>query len=257
MAAGPGTPVKSADRALAMLDLLAETGPMGFSEVADQLELPKSSAHALLNTLEARGYLAFDAETRRYYLGTRIWELAQAHHGIEDLRGSLKPVMERLVDRTGETVQLAVLDGVYAVYLAVAESPHPMKLTSRPGSRLPAYMSAIGKALLSSLDEAEVRQRLAEVELVKMTDHTITDRDALIEELAEARRRGYSTDDEEFAVGLRCVAMPVRDIEGRPVGALSVSIPTPRYSQPVATEARQALAAAIDDAAARLGRWQS
>jgi IclR family KDG regulon transcriptional repressor len=256
MAEASGTPVKSADRTLAILDLVAESGPIGFSEVADQLDLPKSSAHALLNTLEARGYLSFDPESRRYRLGTRIWELAHAHHEIEDLRSLMKPIMERLMKQTSETVQLAVLDDVSAVYLEVVESPHPMKLTSRPGSRLPAHMSAIGKSLLIGLEEQEMRERLSEVELVELTSHTITDRAELLAELEEARRNGYTTDDEEFAIGLRCVAMPVRDIDGRPVGAISVSMPTPRYSAAVAAEARKALAAAIEEAAQRLGRWQ-
>lgn len=255
MAMASGTPVKSADRALATLDLVAENGPMGFSEVAEQLNLPKSSAHALLNTLEGRGYLSFDPESRRYRLGTRIWELAQAHHEVEDLRSLMRPIMERLMEQTGETVQLAVLDDVSAVYLEVVESLHPMKLTSRPGSRLPAYMSAIGKSLLIGLEESEMRSRLDRVELVALTGRTITDRARLLEELEEARRDGYTVDNEEFAIGLRCVAMPVRDLSGRPVGAISVSMPTPRYSASVAEDAREALAAAIDEAAGRLGRW--
>ncbi len=251
-----GAPVKSADRALALLDLVAERGPVGFGEIAEELELPKSSAHALLSTVEARGYLTFDRETRRYRLGTRIWQLAHSHHEIEDLRTLMKPVMDQLVKRTGETVQLAVLDGVSAVYLDVVESPHPMKLTSRAGTRLPAHMSAIGKSLLIGLDETEMRKRLGEVELVELTSHTITDLSELLAELDEARRRGYSTDNEEFAIGLRCVAMPVRDIDGKPVGAMSVSMPTPRYSRSVAADARVALADAVEEAARRLGRWQ-
>ena len=146
--------VKSADRVMAVLDLVAERGPLPFSEIAAALALPKSSAHSLLRTMEGRGYVALDAD-RRYALGSRMWELAQAVPQVEDLRTLLKPLMDEAVQRTGETVQLATLDGVSAVYLALSESPHPVKLTSRAGVRLPAHTSAIGKALLADLEPAE------------------------------------------------------------------------------------------------------
>ena len=162
--AADGAPVKSADRVMAVLDLVAERGAMPFSEIAEALALPKSSAHSLLRTMEARGYVAIDDE-RRYRLGSRIWELAQAFHEVDDLRTLMKPLMDEVVERTGETVQLAILEGVSAVYLALSESPHPMKLTSRAGARLPAYTSAIGKTLLASLDRDEAARRLDGAEL--------------------------------------------------------------------------------------------
>lgn len=251
-----GERVKSADRVMAVLDLIAERRSIGFTEIAERLELPKSSAHALLRTMEARGYLALDPERRTYRLGSRIWELAQACHEIEDLRTLMKPLMDRLVERTGETVQLATLDGTSAVYLELSESPHPMKLTSRAGARLPAHTSSIGKALLASLDPDEARRRLEGATLVKLTEHTITEVPELLEELERVRRRGYSVDDEEFATGLRCIAMPIRDIEGEVVGAISVSMPTPRYSRSAAANARKALAETVAEAAERLGRWR-
>jgi DNA-binding IclR family transcriptional regulator len=256
-AARPSERVKSADRVMAVLDLVAERRSMGFSEIAERLELPKSSAHALLRTVEARGYLVLDPEQRTYRLGSRIWELAQACHEIEDLRTLMKPLMDRLVERTGETVQLATLDGTSAVYLGLSESPHPMKLTSRAGARLPAHASAIGKALLASIDPEEVRRRLGDATLVKLTDHTITGVPQLLDELERVRQRGYSVDDEEFAIGLRCIAMPISDIEGAVVGAISVSMPTPRYSRAVAANARKALAETVAEATGRLGRWRA
>jgi DNA-binding IclR family transcriptional regulator len=252
----PNERVKSADRVMAVLDLVAQRGSMAFTEIAERLELPKSSAHALLRTMEARGYLALEPERKTYRLGSRIWELAQAVHEIEDLRTLMKPLMDRLVDRTGETVQLATLDGVSAVYLELSESPHPVKLTSRVGARLPAHTSAIGKSLLASLEPEEAERRVEAATLVKLTDHTITEVPDLLEALERVRRQGYSVDNEEFAIGLRCIAMPIRDAEGSPVAAISVSMPTPRYDRSVAANARKALADTVAEAAARLGRWQ-
>jgi DNA-binding IclR family transcriptional regulator len=247
-------PVKSADRVMAVLDLLAEAGSLSFGEIAAKLALPKSSAHALLHTIERRGYIEFEEPTKSYRLGSRIWELANSQHAIHDLRTLMKPLMDELVRRTGETVQLAVLDGIEALYLELAESPHPMKLTSRVGVRLPAHTSAIGKALLASLDEHDARRRFEGVTLVTLTENTIGDVRTLLAELARIRRQGYSVDNEEFAVGLRCVAMPVRDAQGKTVAAMSVSMPTPRYSRSVAANARRALAETVAEASERLAR---
>jgi DNA-binding IclR family transcriptional regulator len=245
--------VKSADRVMAVLDLVGERGPMTFTEIMGHLALPKSSAHSLLRTMERRRYLDFDEDGKTFKLGTRVWELAQARHDIEDLRTLLKPLMDELRDRTDETVQLARLDGAETVYLELSESPHPVKLTSRAGARLPAYSSAIGKSLLASLEPDEARRRLSEVEFERFTPHTITSADQLMETLAEVRRRGYSVDNEEFAIGLRCIAMPIHDASDRPVAAMSVSIPTPRYDRGVATRARKALAETVARCAERIG----
>jgi DNA-binding IclR family transcriptional regulator len=233
--------VKSADRVMAVLDLVAERGRMSFSEIMEALTLPKSSAHSLLRTMQRRRYLDLDEATKTYRIGTRVWELAQAAHEIEDLRTLLKPSMDELRDATEETVQLAILDGAEAVYLELSESPHPVKLTSRAGARLPAHSSAIGKSLLSTLDPDEARRRLADAELTRFTSQTIGTVDELMEELERVRRQGYSVDHEEFAIGLRCLAMPIHDRAGEPVAAMSVSIPTPRYDRGVAARARRAL----------------
>jgi DNA-binding IclR family transcriptional regulator len=248
--------VKSADRVMAVLDLIAAERALTFTEIIDRLELPKSSAHALLQTMEERSYIVFDPEARSYRLGSRIWELAQSYHEIEDLRTVMKPLMDELVTRTDETVQLATLEGIEAVYLELSESPHPVKLTSRAGARLPAYTSAIGKSLLASLDPDEAARRFEGVELERLTSHTITEVPALLKELERIRRQGYSVDSEEFAVGLRCIAMPVRDRDGVTVAAISVSMPTPRYSRQVAANARRALADTVAAAAERLGSWR-
>jgi IclR family KDG regulon transcriptional repressor len=185
---------------MAVLDLVAERGALPFSEIADALTLPKSSAHALLRTMAGRGYLALDAE-RRYALGSRIWELAQAVPRVEDLRSLMKPLMDEVVP-----------------------------------------------------DEAA--RRLRGAELARLTVNTIVSVPKLLAELGRTRERGYAVDNEEFAIGLRCIAAPIRDLGGKPVAALSVSMPTPRYSRAAAANARAGLADAQVVAAAALGRWQ-
>lgn len=247
------TAVKSADRVLTVLDLLAARGPSTFSEIVAALGLPNSSAHNLLQTMVRRDYLEFDQDARTYALGLRLWQVAQAYGGNRDLVTIARPLMQQIVDVTGETVQLARLDGVENVYLAIAESPHPMKLVSAVGERLYAHATGLGKALLAALTDDEVRSLLTGVPLPAFTPYTITEVDTMITALHEIRARGYATDDEEYVIGCRCVAMTVHDDSGQVVAAMSVSIPTPRHTPAIADRARVTLAAAVDELQRRLG----
>jgi len=161
--------------------------------------------------------------------------------------------MDRLVALTEETVQLARLDGVENVYLAIAESPHPMKLVSAVGSRLYAHATGVGKVLLASLEPADAEARLRAVELPRFTRNTVTDVPRLMDMLRTVGDQGYAEDQEEYVIGCRCVAMPVRDAAGQVVAAMSVSIPTPRYDQDVATRVHRGLRDAVNELSRRLG----
>lgn len=253
--AGGGVPgaVKSADRVLTVLEYLAEARGATFAEVARDLELPNSSAHQLLHTVAQRGFIEFDETTREFRLGSRLWEVAQAYSAVQDLATIAQPSMSALTDVTTETVQLARLDGLENVYLAISESPHPMKLVSAVGKRLPAHTTGLGKVLLAHLPEADLNGRLDGVTLARYTDNTITDRSALLAELARIRARGYGEDREEFVVGCRCIAMPVHNGARDVIAAMSVSIPTPRFNQKVAKSVRGALADTITHVEEKLG----
>lgn len=251
----PGGAVKSADRVLTILDLLADRDALTFSEIVAALSVPKSSVHNLLQTMIDRDYVAYDPAAKTYGLGIRVWQIGRARRDVEHLRNVLKPLMDTLREQTEETVQLARLEGADAVYLEISESPHPMKLSSTPGSRLPAHASGIGKVLLAALDPEDARARLeGKPRLESYTAHTLTGVEPIMRELERVRQRGYATDDEEFAIGCRCTAMPVRDSAGTVVAAISVSIPTPRWSRETAANARRALAATAAAADAALAR---
>ena len=158
---GAGSLVKSADRVLLIFDLIASRGPLTFSEVVGALGLPASSTHNLLKTLVRREYLLLDPDHRRYHLGLRLWEVAQAYVKSDSLPRLAQPIMDRVVAQTGETVQLARLDGVENVYLAISESPQPMKLVSAVGKRLYAHATGLGKVMLAGLSQEEARRRLS------------------------------------------------------------------------------------------------
>jgi DNA-binding IclR family transcriptional regulator len=223
-----GGAVKSADRALTILDAVADRGSLRFNELVAQLGLPRSSAHALLQTLVDRGWLDLDPDTRRYTIGLKAWHVGQAYTGHGDLVAIAKPAMDALARDVGETVQLARLDGLENVYIAISESAQPMRLASTVGARLLAHATGIGKALLAQLPPDECGRRLRSQPLPSFTPHTVTDPDELEAIVAEARVRGWARDDEEVLVGCRCVAVPLTDDGHGLITALSVTAPSAR-----------------------------
>lgn len=222
-------PVKSADRALLAVDFVAERGAATFAEIVDGLGLPRSSAHGLLGTLVDAGWLELSPEPRRYRLGLHVWQLAQRYDGHRLLLETAQPHMDALVATTGETVQLARLDGIENVYIGISLSPNPMRMASTVGMRLHAHATGIGKALLSGLDVDEARRRLSAVVLPKLTERTVTDVDAIMRVLERTRELGFATDDEEFVEGCRCVAVPLAtEAETGVAAAMSITMPTVR-----------------------------
>lgn len=223
-----GDLVKSADRTLAILELLSASGSLRFIDIADKLELPRSSVHGVLATLVSRGFVDHHPPTRGYSLGLKVWTIGQAYQGHRDLVSLALPLMEALAQSTGETVQMARLDGIENVYIAIAESPQPMKLVSAVGKRLPAYATGLGKALLSGLDQDELKRRFYAVSLERFTPHTVTGLAELLNEVHRVAVNGYATDNEEYIVGCRCAAVPIHSVSGEIIAAMSVSAPTPR-----------------------------
>lgn len=229
--------VKSADRALQALELLSVSDPMRLSEVAEEMGIPASSASNLIRTMARRRFLEFNPAAKTYRIGAHFRELARASERSDDLTSLAQPLMDELVGQTSETVQLAQLEGIENVYLAISESPHPMKLVSRVGKRLFAHATGVGKTLLAQLPDEEVRRRFEGMELPQFTSTTIVSVDELIDCLQEIRTNGYGTDDGEYVVGCKCIAMSVLGPDGTPVAAMSVSIPTARFSDEVGADA--------------------
>lgn len=222
--------VKSADRALRVVEALAENGRMGFNEILRTLELPRSSGHGLLLTLVASGWVAHDPDTREYSLGLRAWQVGQRYTGHRTIVETAEPIMERLVEQVGETAQLARLDGTENVYIAIRESGHPMRIASDVGSRLDAHATAIGKALFSMLPRDVLVDRLtAAAPLKAHTVKTVTMIDELLARVDRVQLDGYALDDEEALSGVRCVAVPLTEVPGSDIlTAMSVTMPSSR-----------------------------
>jgi DNA-binding IclR family transcriptional regulator len=222
--------VKSAKRALEILEYLTRVQRTAtFSDIAAALRYPRSSLHGLLGTLAEMGWVELDPAKRTYMLGIRAWEAGQAYLRALDLATRARPFMEHVRDELDETVQLTILDGHECVYIARLDGSHRLVTTYTVGGRVEAHPSAGGKALLACLSGEEFRRRYDGRTLERFTPATITTVDQLTAELEEIRRRGYSVDNEEYTVGVRCIALPAFDHNGDAVAAMSVSVPTVRF----------------------------
>jgi len=221
--------VQSLARALAILNRLAaaEEGTT-LTEVAQQVGLSASTAHRLLTTLEGERYVHFDPERRLWSVGVQAFVAGSGFLKTRSLAAAARPHMRALMEDGGETVNLAVEDEGEAVYLAQVECRQMMRAFARPGGRVPLHCSSVGKALLSAMPDADLARVLHRHGLARVTVKTITTTPALRADLAAIRARGYAVDDEEHAVGLRCIAAVVFNEAADPVAAMSLSGPMAR-----------------------------
>ena len=221
-------PVKSAARALDLLDEIAAHGPGTQQQLANRLSIPKSSLHALLRTMTDRGWLQTDPTGSVYQLGIRSLVVSSAYLAGDPVLARAAAVMDEIAAATEETVNLGRLAGTDVIYTAKRESVHPLRMHSPVGRRLPAYSTALGRAILAERP-AEDRAALVPEKIDPITVHTITDRGAVLAVIEEAERVGYAAESDESCIGVRCfgVALPF----GRPVvDGLSVAVPMSRLT---------------------------
>jgi IclR family transcriptional regulator, acetate operon repressor len=219
--------VKSLGRALDLLDRIAEGAEAGvrLTDLAGDLEMSKAAAHAILQTLLARG-LVSDSGTghsRRYKLGMALAALgdrAVKGHGLLD---AALPELRELTAVTGLTSRVAILEDGFAVVIGRVDGPGAVRFDAALGRRELPHCSAVGKALLATLPKERVSEMLAGLRLEQRTPHTITSRTALLKELVAVRRLGYAVDDEEDTEGIACIGACVRDRTGTVVGAISAT----------------------------------
>jgi len=216
--------VPSINRAIAILTILADTeGGLSLSEVAEKLNVPKSSIFNLLNTLLIHNFVNRDQSTNKYSLGMELFHLGSFVVEQMDIRRIAAPMMHQLVQKTGLTTNLGVMDRGEIVYIDKIECPGPIKIRTRVGSRMGVHCTALGKAILAFLPGDERLQVLKEIPLQKKTTNTLVVKEQLLTELELTRERGYALDFEENELNVRCLASPVLNHEGRVVCAISIS----------------------------------
>jgi DNA-binding IclR family transcriptional regulator len=243
----------SVERAFDLLDRIAAAGADGISlgELAGSVRTAKSTTHRYVATLVELGAVRRD-QLGRLHLGLKLIELAGALMEADDLRSVASPVLEELVRSTGETVHLGVPSDGDVVYIAKFESPQSVRLVSRIGARVPMYCSAMGKAMMATLDEPALEPLLA-TPREKRTERTIVGEAELRAELARVRERGFAIDDEENEAGVRCVGVSIVDAHGAALGAISVSAPAGRMTPTRAKKTAPDVVAAGQEIARRLG----
>lgn len=219
--------VQAVDRALDLLEALADLdGPVGVGEVAALTGLPQGTAHRLLRSLQIRGYVRHDA-SRKYSLGAAAFRLGDAAQRA--LSRSARPHLAELVALSGETANLAVLEGDDVVYVAQVPSPRTLRMFTEVGRHVPPHSTAVGKVLLAAMEPDRALALVRRRGLVPVTEHTITDAAAFAAELDRVRDLGFAADEQEQEVGVRCVAVPVGS-GGDVVAAVSLSGPTARFA---------------------------
>lgn len=245
--------MQSVDRAISVLEILAQRGEAGVSEVAAEIDVHKSTAFRLLGALEARGLVEQAGERGKYRLGFGIVRLAGAVTGRIDITQQGRPVCERLAEELGETVNIAVMQEHYAINLYQVRGPGAITAHNWVGQLTPLHATSSGKILLAHLPSKERAALLSSVGMKKVTPHTITAKTKLEKNLSEARERGYSITLEELEIGLHAMAAPVRDRNGEVIAALSASGPGYRLTEERLHELSPILRKGAEEISHRMG----
>jgi DNA-binding IclR family transcriptional regulator len=249
--AGPAQ-VQSVDRALSVLDLLAQRGEAGVTELAAELGVHKSTAFRLVTALERRQLVEQIGDRGKYRLGLGILRLAAATTGRLEVTRESREVSERLARDLGETVNVAILDDGAAVNLVQEFGPASVGTRNWIGRRTPLHATSSGKILLAHAP-ADVRRAFLAYPLPRLTERTVVDPAQLQRQLEDAVKTGWAATDEELEVGLTALAAPIRDGDGRVVAAISVSGPSYRLKPSSFGDVAPTLVQGADEISARLG----
>jgi IclR family acetate operon transcriptional repressor len=235
--------VQSVDRAFTLLERLADAdGPLTLSELAERTDLPMPTIHRLLRFLANQGYVRQEA-SKRYALGLRMIRFGQS--ASRGLGSWATPHLASLVEKYGETTNMAMLEGDACVYVAQVPSPRAMRMFTEVGRVVMPHCTGVGKAIMADLDPGDVQALLRRTGMPARTEHTLVTPESMLPALAEARKLGYAVDDGEQELGVRCVAVP---LPGLPfLAAISVSGPSSRVTMDDVTRIAPELQAVADD----------
>lgn len=229
---GPTTSyVQSLTRGLTILEALSDVeGGATLTDIAQKVGLPASTTHRLLNTLEKMDYVHQTGELGLWTIGLKTFTVGSAFVSNRDFALQSHPYLRRLMDQSGETANLSILDGYDVVFIGQVQCREIMRMLVKLGSRHPIHASGSGKAILAALADDTVQDILAKHGLPRHTEHTIVTPDGLWNAIKLIRKHGYAYDDEEHALGLRCVAAAVYDEYSEPLGAISLAGPLSRLT---------------------------
>ena len=248
--------IQAVDRAMRIIDLFDEyTTELKITEISVRIGLHKSTVHSLLKTLMHHGYIAQDEENGKYRLGLKLVEKGQLLLQGLDIRSVAKRLLGLLSTSTGQTAHLVILSGREGVYIDKIEGERAAIRYSYLGRAVPLHCSAVGKVLAAYQPERKLQELLAGYTYTSHTPHTITSKEAFLQELQQVRLCGYAIDNEENEAGVRCVAAPVFDHAGHIVAAISVSTMVSTVNDAELDVCREKLIATVQAVSRRLGYY--
>lgn len=223
--------VASLERGFQVLETLATAQrPLSLAEITRLSGIGRSAAQRFAFTLKALGYVDQYPDNKRYVLSAKMISFGHAYASSDAVQRLAEPILKQLHDDCGETVNLTVLDGCDVVYVRRYLSRHVVSVNLQVGARLPAYCTAPGRAILAHLPEAQASSIIRNSSLIQHTNRTETDFNNLMRLLPAIRAQGYSINDQEIFVGDVSIAAPIIDRLGRPVAAVNIAVPSPRWS---------------------------
>jgi IclR family acetate operon transcriptional repressor len=249
--------VQSLTRGLSILECLAKAeGGLTLTDIGQRLQLPPSTAHRLLTTLEKMGYVYQAGDLGLWYVGLQAFAVGSSFLAGRDWVAQSHGYMRRLMEQSGETANLAILDGTEAVFIDQVQCREMMRTIVRLGSRVPLHASGVGKAIFAALPDEQIDAILKVKGLPRITENTITAPETMWASLRVIRQRGWSFDDEEHAVGTRCVASPIYDEHAEMLGAISVAGPSSRLPDARIKQLGPVVAHVAEDITRRIGgKW--
>lgn len=223
--------IKSIDRALIIVKLVsAEKDGCSVTELADKLEINKSSVFRILSTLVAHGYIEQDKETKKYRLGYQYLKLSAKLLDSIDIRKEALPYLRQLEKSTNEVIHLVIYSQKEAVYIEKLEGNETLRMHSQIGRRAPMHCTSAGKTILAYLTKSEVLEVKERNGFPKYTENTITNLEDLFENLNEIRNKGYGIEREENELEITCIAAPIFFHQGDIAGAISISSTSKRMN---------------------------
>jgi len=224
--------IQSIERAADILELFLLVSPeLSIKEISEHTGLSKSTVHGIIKTLEYKGYLQQNPDDLKYKLGMKLFQLGNAVGNRLDIGKIARPLIQDLVAELKETVHLVILDRDEVIYVEKVEGPHSLSIYSQIGKRAPIHCTGVGKAILAFQPDGEIDRLLRQAVLTPFTDKTITDKQQLKEHLKLVKQQGYAIDDEEIELGLKCIAAPIFNHQGKAVASISCAAPVTRFGE--------------------------
>lgn len=239
--------VQSVERTLDIVEALSSNKDgIGVTELSKALNLHKSTVHRLLTTLMVRKYVEQDSETGKYRLSVKLFELGNAVLSKLNMRAHAMPFLRELRERTGETVQLSIVDQNQVLYIDVLESNEKIGVKASIGERVPLYCTAPGKVWLANLPEERLQEVLKDTQFKSFTNKTVANFDDLRAQMKTIKEKGWGLDSGEYEEDLHCVGGAIKNYRGRVIACISISVPALRFNPQICEDLGKAVKETAD-----------